>query len=189
MGRGTAVACALLALALPATASAAPPTPQPYGKNDAGGFHDVLPPGTNGFDNAIDLAAFESTQGRKRPPHNDDQLAMYRDLLYGSPGLKAAALGSYYKDSRFGALPANRERTYSPRPDVTIVRDQFGVPHIYGRTRDGAMFGIGYVTAEDRLFFIDILRHVGRAQLPSFAGGDPSNVLPDREIRHTTPDA
>src|SRR5207249_5270452 len=120
-------------LALPAAASAAPPVPQPYGKNDAGGFRDVLPPGTNGFDNAVDLAAFE-TSG-KRPPHNDDQLAMYRDLLYGSPGLKASALGSYYKDSRFGALPANRERTYSPRSDVTIVRDQFGVPHIFFSSR------------------------------------------------------
>jgi hypothetical protein len=185
--RRAVVACAFVALLCPATAPAAPPVPQPYGKNDAGGFHDVLPPGTNGFDNAVDLAAFESSGGQKRPPHNDDQLAMYRDLLYGSPGLKASALTRYYKDSRFGALPANRERTYSPRPDVTIVRDQFGVPHIYGSTRDGAMFGIGYATAEDRLFFIDVLRHVGRAQLASFAGGDPSNVLLDREIWHTAP--
>ena len=185
MGRSIALACALAALALPATASAAPPAPQPYGKNDAGGFHDVLPPGTNGFDNSVELTAFFSRGDR--PPHNDDQLPMYRDLLYGSPGLTAAGLGRYFKDSRFGALPANRERTYSPRGDVTIVRDHFGVPHIYGRTREGAMFGIGYATAEDRLFFIDILRHVGRAQLASFAGGNPSNVLLDREIWHTAP--
>ena len=55
------------------------------------------------------------------------------------------------------------ERRYSPRADVTIVRDKgFGVPHIYGATRDGAMFGLGYAAAEDRLFFMDALRHAGR---------------------------
>jgi acyl-homoserine lactone acylase PvdQ len=37
------------------------------------------------------------------------------------------------------------------------------------------MFGIGYATAEDRLFFMDIFRHLGRAQLSSFAGGAPAN--------------
>ena len=55
---------------------------------------------------------------------------------------------------------------------MTIVRDKgFGVPHVYGATRDGAMFGLGYAGAEDRLFFMDVLRHAGRAQLSSFAGG------------------
>src|SRR5919206_647279 len=112
---------------------------------------------------------------------------MYRDLLYASPGLSAAELPRFYKDSRFGARSADRERTYSPRADVTIVRDRFGVPHIYGKTRDGAMFGIGYATAEDRLFFIDVLRHLGRAQLANFAGGTPSNVELDREIWQTAP--
>ena len=37
------------------------------------------------------------------------------------------------------------------------------------------MFGIGYATAEDRLFFMDIFRHLGRGQLSSFAGGAPAN--------------
>src|SRR3954453_4732545 len=37
------------------------------------------------------------------------------------------------------------------------------------------MFGAGYIAAEDRLFFIDVLRHLGRAQLTSFAGGAEGN--------------
>jgi acyl-homoserine lactone acylase PvdQ len=179
-----AVAVVLVLLVLPASTSAAP-APEPYGKNDAGGFRDVLPPGTNGFDNAVQLGQFFSNG--ERPPHNDDQMGMYSDLLYAAPGLTTAALSDYFKDSRFGALPENRERTYSPRNDVTVVRDHFGVPHIYGATRSGAMFGIGYITGEDRLFFIDVLRHVGRAQLASFAGGAPANVELDREIWATAP--
>src|SRR5262249_44878551 len=70
----------------------------------------------------------------------------------------------------------------SPRADVTIARDtSFGVPHIYGSTRSGAMFGAGYAAAQDRLFFIDVLRHLGRAQLSSFAGGAPGNRAMDQE--------
>ena len=80
MGRSAAVACALAALAcaLPVDAEAAGPAPLPYGQNDAGGFHDVLPPGTRGLDNAIDL--FQYNLSGKRPPHWMDQLPLYRDL-------------------------------------------------------------------------------------------------------------
>jgi acyl-homoserine lactone acylase PvdQ len=147
---------------------------QPYGTNDAGGFHDVLPPGTNGLANPVQLAAFLATGAR--PAHNDDQLAMYRDLLYATPGLKASDLGRYFKDSTFGVKPGDVESSVSPRNDVTIVRDKgFGVPHVYGTTRAGTMFGAGYAAAQDRLFFIDILRHLGRAELSSFIGGAPGN--------------
>jgi acyl-homoserine lactone acylase PvdQ len=43
------------------------------------------------------------------------------------------------------------------------------------------MFGAGYIAAEDRLFFIDVLRHLGRAQLTSFAGGAQGNQDFDQE--------
>ena len=62
------------------------------------------------------------------------------------------------------------------------MRDKsFGVPHIYGTTRAGTMFGAGYAAAQDRLFFIDVLRHLGRAQLSSFIGGAPANRAMDAE--------
>jgi acyl-homoserine lactone acylase PvdQ len=112
---------------------------------------------------------------------------MYRDLLYATPGLSAEQLPNYYKDATFGAQPGDVERTYSPRGDVTIVRDKFGVPHIYGETRAGAEFGAGYVAAEDRMFFIDALRHAGRAELSSFAGGSPGNREMDEGVWADTP--
>ena len=33
--------------------------------------------------------------------------------------------------------------------DVTIYRDNWGVPHIYGETDQDAAFGLGYAHAED----------------------------------------
>jgi hypothetical protein len=63
---------------------------------------------------------------------------------------------------------------------VTIVRDgNFGVPHIYGKTRAGTMFGLGYVGAEDRLFTMDALRHAGRGELSTFAAGAAGNRAQD----------
>ena len=96
-------------------------------------------------------------------------------------------IDAYFKDATFGVKPEDVERTYSPRDDVTVVRDTAGVPHIYGETRAGAMFATGYATAEDRLFFMDVFRHIGRAQLASFAGGSPGNRAFDHLVWTVAP--
>jgi acyl-homoserine lactone acylase PvdQ len=184
VGKLVCAAVVAAALALPCLASAAP-TPGPYGADDAGGFLNILPPGQGQSVNAAQIGAFLA--GGTRPPHDSDQLQMYEDLVYATPGLKASQLTNFYKDATFGVETANVERTYSPRADVTIVRDQFGVPRIYGETRAGAMFGAGYIAAEDRMFFIDALRHAGRAQLAAFAGGSAGNRRMDQSVWADTP--
>ncbi|HET6507673.1 MAG TPA: penicillin acylase family protein [Baekduia sp.] len=185
--RGPKVAAGVVAAVLtfaagaPAASHAAVPVP-PYGTNDEsdGGFRDILPPGTNGLANLVQLGSFLTTG--QRPAHNDDQLGMYANLVRATPGLTYNKLGNYFKDSTFGVRPNDIASSVSPRDDVTIARDkQYGVPHIYASTRGGAMFGAGYAAAQDRLFFIDVLRHLGRAELSSFAGGAPGNRAMDQE--------
>ena len=75
---------ALLALIAAAPAQAAR---QPYGTNDYGGFRSVLPPGTDGVFNVTDYTLFLATG--TLPPHAADQLPLYRDLMYATPGLTA----------------------------------------------------------------------------------------------------
>ncbi|HKG36647.1 MAG TPA: penicillin acylase family protein [Solirubrobacterales bacterium] len=173
---------ALALLSLPAAGVAAP-QPGDFREDDFGGFRAVLPPGTNGFANGPQLIQFQIDG--TRPPHNSDQLPLYRDLLFEYPQLTAKKLPGYFKDASFGARAADRERTYSPRADVTVVRDEWGVPKVYGATRGGAMFGLGYIAAEDRLFFMDALRHAGRAELSELAGG--ANVEMDESVWGDTP--
>jgi acyl-homoserine lactone acylase PvdQ len=176
------------ALAAPAQAQLPGQGPEPggYRDSDGGGFNDVLPPGTDGTANAAEIGAFLTTG--TRPRHNDDQLRMYADLVYTVPNLTADRLREFFKDASFGVRPEDVERRYSPRDDVTIVRDrEFGVPHVYGETRDGAMFGLGYAAAEDRLFLMDVLRHAGRGQLSSFAGGAEGNRAQDRATWEVAP--
>jgi acyl-homoserine lactone acylase PvdQ len=153
--------------------------PTPYGTNDAGGFLNVLPAGQAGVDNSLALAAYE-TAGTI-PPHFADQLPLYANLVYADPTLTDAQVPSYFKDATFGVRPGDvaRTETLSGHPGLTILRDGYDVPHIYGDTRADVMFGAGYAAAEDRLFLIDVLRHTARAQLASFAGGSKSNRAMD----------
>jgi len=170
-------AVALCVIATPAAAQV-----QPYRAGDYGGFRDVLPPGTNGRTNLVELAT------GTRPQHNDDQRGMYERVLSATPGVTPATLGSLFKDSSFGSPPGGQARAYSPREGLTITRDSaFGVPHVYGSTRAAAMFGLGYAGAEDRLVLMDVLRHTGRAQLSSFAGGAAGNRAQDANQWRTAP--
>ena len=156
-----------LALVVPSAARAAP---QPYGTNDAGGFRNVLPPGENGLDTLSQIFSFRGLG--TVPAHFADQQPLYENLVYGAPELSDEKVPAYFKDATFGVPPGEVASTTEPRPGVTILRDSaYGVPHIYGDTRAGTMFGAGYAGAADRLFLMDVLRHTGRAELASFLGG------------------
>jgi len=168
-----------LVCAIGAARAAGAPAAEPYGANDAGGFLNVLPSGENGTDNALQLAQFELNG--TTPPHFEDQLPLYANLIHGSPGLTHDQITDYFKDATFGVKEGDVESNVSPRSDVTIVRDSsYGVPHVYGSTRGGVMFGAGYAAAQDRLFLMDVLRHTARAELSSFAGGSAGDRAMDR---------
>ena len=168
-----AVIVAVLAFAPAAAAQV-----EPYGYGDYGGFRNILPPGQNGLDDLAQAAQFKAAG--TYPPHSNDQLGMYSNLTTAVP-ITEAQIPQFYKDATFGVPAGDVASTESPEPGVTIERDSgFGVPHIYGDTRAELMFGIGYATAEDRLFFIDVLRHSGQGDLASFAGG--ANVAMDEDV-------
>jgi acyl-homoserine lactone acylase PvdQ len=169
------VLIALFLLLAPAAVAA----PTPYGTDTVPGFRNVLPPGSKGTDNALELAAF--TAAGSIPAHWNDQQPLYENLLYASPSLTHEQIDDYFKDATFGVKTGDVESTTTPRAGVTIIRDKgYGVPHIYGDTRGDVMFGAGYAGAQDRLFLMDVLRHTGRAQLSSFVGGSAGNRAMDR---------
>jgi acyl-homoserine lactone acylase PvdQ len=179
----TVIGCVALVMAfvLAATASA---QVEPYGTDNYGSFWNILPPGTNGTDNLAQLALFKATGAR--PAHNDDQLGMYNALTTAAPNIQTSQIGDYFKDATFGVPASDVGSTESPEPGVTIEFDkQFAVPHIYGDTRAELEFGIGWATAQTRLFEIDVLRHAGDGTLASFAGG--SNAAMDESVWEDAP--
>jgi acyl-homoserine lactone acylase PvdQ len=153
---------------------------QPYGTNDgARTALNILPPGQGRYLNGAELLIAQG--GGDQPPHNTDQLALYEDLVQATPGITVERLQELFKDATFGVKEDDIESEYSPRDGVTILRDAgFGVPHVYGTTRADVMFGAGYVAAEDRLFMMDVLRHVGRGRASEFLGASEANLAMDR---------
>ena len=146
-----------------------------------GQAHNILPPGADGLVNAAEFAQQEAGGGV--PPHQQDQVAPYAGLELVAPHLQAADLGRFYKDASFGVPADQIERVEVPRAGAVIVRDKaFGTPHIFGNTRADAEFASGYAAAEDRLFLMDVLRHVGRAQASAFLGPSDSTLALDCSV-------
>jgi penicillin amidase len=57
-----------------------------------------------------------------------------------------------------------------PEPEIlcTIIRDDYGVPHIFADTKEGLGFGAGYAMAQDRLWQADVLRRAASGRLAEF---------------------
>jgi acyl-homoserine lactone acylase PvdQ len=183
MAVGGASAPSALAAGAPCVSKQGP-VGDPFLDCSEGKVFNVLPPGQTGTYSSADLAAAELGQGF--PAHTRDQLPLYANLVGLAPNVTEADIGRFYKDAGFMADLSQAERVESfpaPHDGTVIVRDkQFGVPHIFGRTRADTEFGSGYASAEDRLFEMDVLRHVGRAQLTSFVGPSPSNEAMDCSV-------
>ncbi len=64
---------------------------------------------------------------------------------------------------------------------VDVVRDEWGIPHIYGDTLGDVMFADGYVTASDRFIEMDLFRRAASGTLAEI-GGDLSADLIDRDV-------
>ncbi len=152
----------------------------------AGQCSDILPPGENGNATLADILANKALG--TRPDHTMDQLGPYSSLADGYQHLTDSTLSQFFNSSSFG-VPSNQVASVtSPRSDVTITRDKAtGVPHIQGTTRSGTEYGAGYAAAQDRLWLMDLFRHVGRGELSSFAGGAAANRGLEQEFWRQAP--
>ena len=179
--RAAAAALAAVSAALiPALHGAADDNPGHYRDGEYDAIRNILPPGQTGFLSPQDVAQQKLTGSYPAGSHIDDQLQMYSELVGKAPGITAADLQKDYKDASFGVQPGDIASTESPSPGVTIIRDKsFGVPHVYGVTDADVAFGTGYILAEDRLFFADVLRHYGRSTLASFLGPSRATIEMD----------
>lgn len=183
-----ATAAVTASLMIVPSAHAAEPVPSAFAADDycLGQCGDILPPGNNGNATLAEILGHKAFG--TRPAHSADQLGKYDGLVSGHSGLTNAQLTNFFNDASFGVPSDQVESTVKPRSDVTIVRDKkIGMPHITGTTRSGTMFGAGFAAAQDRLWLMDLFRHLGRGQLSGFAGGAPSNRVLEQSFYNQIP--
>ncbi len=55
---------------------------------------------------------------------------------------------------------------------VEVYRDQYGVPHVYAKNEHDLYLAVGYISAQDRLWQMDLLRRVTQGRLSEIFGED-----------------
>ncbi|HEY6938776.1 MAG TPA: penicillin acylase family protein, partial [Terriglobales bacterium] len=109
-------------------------------------------------------------------------------LIYSTP---SAAAGREQSAGSSSSLPARAHSALSTvngtlklpglqRP-VTVLRDRWGVPHIYAESEHDLFFAQGFVTAQDRLFQMELWKRVGQGRLAEVLG--PSYLQRDINAR------
>jgi acyl-homoserine lactone acylase PvdQ len=168
----------------------APAGATPAGPGEYPGVRNILPPGQSGSINAAEAAQVTAgdpqgrvaVDGKNAPANFADQLEMYDALNHADLGaLTDGQLASFYKDAPLTLKDKDAVRTDRPKAGVVIRWDSFGVPYIEGKTREDAAWGSGYAGTKDRMFLMDLLRHVGAARAAEFLGPDDANVAMDQE--------
>ncbi|HEX8487360.1 MAG TPA: penicillin acylase family protein, partial [Propionibacteriaceae bacterium] len=81
------------------------------------------------------------------------------------------------------SLPETDGRVLLPglSQQVEVLRDDYGVPHIYADTSEDLFEAQGYVHAQDRFYEMDVRRHITAGRLSELFG--PSQVETDAYIR------
>ncbi|RLI65991.1 MAG: hypothetical protein DRO88_03065 [Promethearchaeia archaeon] len=59
---------------------------------------------------------------------------------------------------------------------VTVYRDQYGIPHIFGKKESDVIFALGYTMAQDRLFMMEMARSITRGNMSSLLGSNMIEV-------------
>ncbi len=65
--------------------------------------------------------------------------------------------------------------------EVTVLRDEWGVPHIYASNEQDLFFAQGYVHAQDRFWQMEFWRHSGQGRISEIVGA--ASLDTDRFIR------
>lgn len=86
-------------------------------------------------------------------------------VLVGAP-----AAGYFYLFRR--AYPQIDGRVALPglSTPVEVIRDRWGIPHIYAQNEHDLFFAQGYVTAQDRLWQMEFNRRIGQGRLSEILG-------------------
>ncbi len=111
-----------------------------------------------------------TTPSRERERPVDDQDKLDRQVKE----LKARATAALAKTS--GEL-----RLAGLKDKVEVLRDKWGVPHIYARNQHDLFFAQGFVQAQDRLWQMELWRRAAEGRLAEIVG--PAAIERDRVAR------
>ena len=115
----------------------------------------ILPPGNYG--------------GLPTTAQSLDQLPLYDALTPLRGNVTDADIDKYFLPENFAPIGATHVEP-TGRPGTTVVYDEYGVPHVTGKTRADMAFGAGWVTARDRGLLLQLGRGPARVAVADVPG-------------------
>ncbi|HEU0025424.1 MAG TPA: penicillin acylase family protein [Thermoleophilaceae bacterium] len=122
----------------------------------------ILPPGNYG--------------GARFTVNSRDQLPLYDALTPLRGNITTADIDRYFLPENFEPIgPTTEEQT--GRPGLRLLYDQYGIPHVYGKTRADVAFGAGWTTARDRQLLVALGRYPARVAIADVPGIDAFSLV------------
>lgn len=80
-----------------------------------------------------------------------------------------------YRQGKFGALPDldGSLRAKGLQEPVEVLRDSWGIPHLYAKNHHDLVFAQGFVQAQDRWWQMDFYRRIFTGRMGELAGKNP----------------
>lgn len=105
-----------------------------------------------------------------------DQLPLYDALTPLRGNVDRGDINRLFLPENFKPVGPTREEP-TGRPGLRLVYDDYGVPHIYGKTRADLAFGAGWATARDRALLIQLGRGPARVAVADVPGIDAFGLV------------
>lgn len=105
-----------------------------------------------------------------------------RNLLVASGALGAIGYGAWQAGrTRFNSKINGKLQLAGLKASVEVVRDKWGVPHLYASNMEDLMFAQGFVQAQDRFWQMEFQRRLAAGRLSEVLG-EPA-LLADKVMR------
>ena len=122
----------------------------------------ILPPGNYG--------------GLPLTENSTDQLPLYSGLTPLRDDITKSDIADHFLPEDFAPIgDAHEEDT--GRAGTRIVYDAYGIPHVYGKTREDLAFGAGWTTARDRGLLLTLGRGPARAAVADVPNLDAFSLV------------
>ncbi|MEW6273415.1 MAG: penicillin acylase family protein [Thermodesulfobacteriota bacterium] len=105
-----------------------------------------------------------------------DQLPLYSGLTPLRDDVTFADIERLFLPEDFQPIEPSREEQ-TGRPGLRLVYDAYGIPHVYGETREDLAFGAGWTTARDRGLLIQVGRGPARVAVADVPNIDAFSLV------------
>lgn len=134
----------------------------------------ILPPGNFG--------------GLPPTENSTDQLPLYAGLTPLRDDVTRADIDRLFLPEDFQPIAPAREEV-TGRPGLTLIYDAYGIPHVYGETREDVAFGAGWTTARDRGLLLQVGRGPARVAVADVPNVDAFSLVTSVQPFTPSPEA